>query len=115
MAQSQDLRVQFVVPAAPTSASGVKLYINPTSGVNIIGSDGIQRWIGGQTTGQLPLSVIRTGGAATLSTGIIFTAFTGAGSANQTGIGMPLGFLPYLISDGTIVGIPYFPIKTPGT
>lgn len=111
MAQNIDLRVQSTPPTTPTSSSVVSLYVNSTSGVVAQNSDGGLQWVGGRLTGTLALSAIKTGGAATLGTGIIFTAFTGAGAANQTGLGLPLYFIPFLSSDGTTVGIPAYPLK----
>lgn len=111
MAQCQDLRVLSTPPTTPTSSSVVSLYANSTSGLVLQNSAGGLQWIGGQLTGSLPLSAIRTGGAATLGTGIIFTAFTGAGAANQTGLGLCSFFVPFVGSDGLTYGVPAYPLK----
>ncbi|SRR3990167_3741746 len=113
MAQNVDLRVLSTAPTTPTTSSVVSLYANSTSGVVIHGTQAIPIWVGGVVSGTIPLTAIRSGGISTLNTGVIFTAATG--SANQTGLGTPGGFLPFLLSDGTMVGVPYFPYKSPGT
>jgi len=112
MAQNIDLRVQSTPPTTPTSSSVVSLYVNSTSGVVAQNSAGGLQWIGGQLTGTLALSAMKSGGLQTLGTGlnsVIFSAHTGAGIS--TGLGLPSFFAPFLGSDGLVYGAPMYPLK----
>ena len=113
MAQCQDLRVLSTAPTLPTSSSVVSLYANSTSGLVLQGIDGVPRWIGGVVSGTLPLTAVASGGISSLNTGVIFTSSTG--TANQTGLAAPKGWLPFILSDGSTAAVPYYTIKQPGT
>lgn len=108
MAQIQDLRVQATVPShLPASSSVVGLFVNSTSGVEAISSAGQRFWVGGQATGVIAAVNVVTGGAGTITTGVVF----GQDVANQTGLGTPHQWIPFLASNGSILAVPAYALR----
>lgn len=112
MAQILDLRVQSTIPTnVPASSSVVGVFVNSSSGVEVVGSNSKRDWVGGQLSGSLTLHQIKIsqGSASSISTGVFFTAFTG--TAVQTGLGMPSFFMPIKGADGLMYGVPCYPYR----
>ncbi len=107
MSQSHQFRVQSTVPSSPDSGV-VTLYANASGSLVVKASDGSLSFVGGQLTGTLGGAAIATGGAGTVSTGVLFSSVT---TAVQTGLGQPSFWIPVLGTDSKTYGIPAYPLR----
>ncbi len=107
MSQSHQFRVQSTAPSTPDSGV-VTLYANASGSLVAKASDGSQSIVGGQLTGTLGGLSIATGGAGTVSTGVLFSAVT---TAVQTGLGTPSFWAPILGPDNKMYAFPCYPYR----
>ena len=103
--KNADFRVQTSAPSTPI-AGVVNVYASGASGVLISQvSGGAQLLVGTVYTGGVAASLVRTGGAGTVQTGVIFSSVNTAG---QTGLGTPYFWLPVSGPTGEKLVIPAY-------